>query len=1066
MFSQYSPKELEPAILKYWQEQKVNEKRRKKNLDGPKFYFLEGPPYTSGRVHIGTAWQTSMKDIVLRYKRMQQFNVWDRMGYDMHGLPTEQKVMAKLNLKNKEEIERYGLKKFTDECEKFCSEMMQKMNEDFIRLGISMDFTDPYQPIKKEFMEGEWWLIKKAHEKGRLYQGLRTMQWDAATQTAVAKHEVEYKTIKDTSIYVKFLHQKKPNVYFIIWTTTPWTIPLNLAIMVNPDLTYVEVEVEIKEGNQKENNKENKKENQKENKKETWIVAKELLENVMKKAKIEKFKIKKEYPGKELESQKYHHPLNIQEYLPKELQKNQKLFSILLSSEHVDTSAGTGLVHCAPGCGPEDYEVGHLNHLPPFNCVNEEGFFENFGEFTKWKAKTDDHKFIKAIDNASALIAKESYEHEYPHGERSHEPVIFRTTKQWFFKVEDLKEKMLKANESILWNPAAAKNGFNAWLENLRDNSITKQRYWGTPVPIWQAPDGDYIVVGSITELEELSGKPVKNMHIPDIDKITITKNGKIYKRVPDVLDVWIDAGTASWNCLDYPKNKELLEKFFPADFILEGKDQIRGWFNLLMVASFLAFERPSFKNVYMNGFVTDINGVKMSKSLGNIISPDELIQKYSADVLRYYMFQTNAGEDVNFSWEECELKSRNLLILWNLHKLLINLSHENEVNPFELNPKVMHNLMSVEEEFILSKLNSNIKKVTQLLEEYRLDEIITPIEDLYLELSRTYIQMIRDKSTLGSEEEKQVCTYTIAKVLFETIKMFHLICPFITEAIFLNLKEKFQLKEISLSHYDWSISEEKRINKKLEQEMEIGKNIMQSILGAREKAKLGVRWPVKEVVIITKNEEVIEAVGKLLDIIQKQTNLKLIRVLEQLPGMKIKVKPDFGKIGAKYGPLTPSIITTLTIDSPQTIINHIEKEGAHKFTVEGKEVSIGYDMIIIEREIPNGYQEAEYKNGFIYLNLERNPELEAEGYAREMTRNLQQMRKTAGLQKQDLIILFIKVNDTMKKMLEKYKEEVADKISAREIEIVSVNPIKNYELTTEFTIKNEKFHVWFEKIV
>lgn len=1044
MFTSYNPQELEPAILKYWQEQKITEKRRKKNLAGQKFYFLEGPPYTSGRVHIGTAWQTAMKDIVLRYKRMQNFNVWDRMGYDMHGLPTEQKVMIKLNLKNKEDIATYGVKKFTDECEKFCLEMMHKMNEDFIRLGISLDFSNPYQPITKEFMEGEWWLIKKAYEKKRLYQGLRTMQWDAATQTAVAKHEVEYQTITDTSIYVKFRHKKKPQTYFIIWTTTPWTIPLNLAIMANPDVTYAEVEVG----------------------KETWIIAKELVERVMSKAKIDTFKIKKEFFGKELEGQPYVHCLNTETLLPKELQKNPKLFTILLTKEYVDISTGTGLVHCAPGCGPEDYEVGHLNHLPPFNCVNEEGFFEQFGEFTGLKAKTDDRKFTEAIEKNGALIAKEPYQHEYPYGERSHEPVIFRTTKQWFFKVEDLKEKMLNANEAITWNPGTAKNGFHAWLENLRDNSITKQRYWGTPVPIWQAANDDYIVVGSIAELEELSGKKVKNMHIPEIDNIIITKNGKIYKRIPDVLDVWIDAGTASWNCLDYPKNKELFDKFFPADFILEGKDQIRGWFNLLMVASFLAFDKPSFKNVYMNGFVTDINGVKMSKSLGNIISPDELIKKYSADVLRYYMFQTNAGEDVNFSWEECELKARNLLILWNIHKLLINLAQENECNPFKLSSKTMRNLTSMEEMFILSKLNSTIKMVTRLLEEYRLDEIIAPIEDLYLELSRTYIQMVRDKSNTGTEEEKQVCSYTIASVLLETLKMFHLICPFITEAIYLNLKQQFNLKEPSISHYNWPTSDESFINKQLEQEIDVSKGILQAVLGAREKAKLGVRWPVKEVIIISNNDEIINAIGRVLEILQTQGNIKLIRVLEKLPGIKIKIKPNIGKIGAVYGSLLGQIVSRLTIDSPETIISHIGKEGSHRVDVDGKEVSVTSDMIIVEREIPPQYQEGESKYGFMYLNTERSEELDAEGYAREVARNIQQLRKDAHLQKTDTIYLYLRVSEKLKEMLQAQKEYLEERVGAKEVEIVTIKPIHPYPHQGEYNIKQEKVLVYLEKVV
>ncbi len=1039
-FEQYTPQQLEPEILAFWQKNKVVEKLRKRNQKGAKFYFLEGPPYTSGRVHIGTAWQTSMKDIILRYKRMKQFNVWDRMGYDMHGLPTEQKVMAKFNLKNKEEIEKYGVKKFTHECELFCRGMMEKMNEDFARLGITLDFTDPYQPITTEFMDGEWWLIKKAHEKKRLYQGLRTMLWDAATQTAVAKHEVEYKSIKDTAIYVKFRHAQDPQKYFIIWTTTPWTIPLNLAIMVHPDLDYVEVQAG----------------------KEVWVVGKALAEKVLTKAGFEDVRILRECKGKELEGVKYVHPLAIEKFLPADLQKNKKLFTVLLTTEFVDASSGTGLVHCAPGCGPEDYEVGHFNHLPPFNCVNEGGFFENFGRFSGLKAKTDDRKFIETIDACGALLGKESYVHDYPHGERSHEPVIFRTTKQWFFKVEDLKEKMLKANESINWNPAAAKNGFNAWLENLRDNSITKQRYWGTPVPIWQcAETGDYIVVGSIAELEELSGKKVKNMHIPEIDTITIIRNEKLYKRVPDVLDVWIDAGTASWNCLDFPKNKVLFEKFFPADFILEGKDQIRGWFNLLMVASFLGFDKPSFKNVYMNGFVTDVNGEKMSKSLGNIISPDELIEKHGADVLRYYMFQTNAGEDINFSWEECVVKQRNLMILWNLQKLLLTLSSEIKYNPFTAKKQAD---LGPEEKYIFSKLHTTIRTVTSLLEEYRLDEIVAPLEGLFLELSRTYVQMVRDKSTVGTADEREVCAYTLGRVLLECLKMFSLIAPFISEAIFLNLKEAFKLKEESISHYAWPEVDEKQIDVALEGQLEIVQSIITAASAAREKAKLSLRWPIKEVVVGSSNKDVIAAVNGLKQILLSQINTKSVIVAPLVKGMQRKIKPEYAKIGPAYGKLSSYIITRLAIDSAETVLKHIEEEGVYTFKLEGTEVRVTREMIAIETTVPEPYTAADSKYGLVYVNTERTSALEAEGYAREITRQIQSARKNAGLRKTDEIELVLKVNASLYSSLKVWVREIEEKVGAVAFDVGMVDPKKKYDQRQEFTVKSEKVILWFRK--
>ncbi|HLD39630.1 MAG TPA: isoleucine--tRNA ligase [Candidatus Nanoarchaeia archaeon] len=1045
-FPDYNAQQLEPQILEFWKKNKVLDTLRKRNQKGKKFYFLQGPPYTSGQIHLGHAWNMSLKDMALRYKRSQGFNVWDRMGYDMHGLPTEQKTMARLGLHNKEEIEKFGLKKFTQECEKFCIEMMHKMDEDFQRLGATLDFSDPYQPIKKEFMEAEWWLIQQAHDKKRLYQGLRTMHWDAATQTAVAKHELEYKKITDTSIYLKFQSKEDPKKFYLVWTTTPWTIPLNLAIMVNPDLTYAEVSV---------NN-------------EVWVIAENLVSSVLAKAKAENHKTLRKYKGSELEGKKYLHPLQTQKYLPAELQKNSKLFSILLTKEFVDDSAGTGLVHCAPGCGPEDYEVGYRHGLMAFNCVNESGHFENFGPFNGWKAKSDDKKFIQILNEAQVLVAKESYSHDYPHGERSHEPVIFRTTKQWFFKVEDLKEKMIAANQKISWNPQTAKQAFKSWLENLRDNSITKQRYWGTAVPIWQADDGDYLVIGSVKELEKISGQKVTNMHIPEIDKIVIKKNNKIYRRVPDVLDVWIDAGTVSWNCLNYPQDTKLFKQYFPADFIAEGKDQVRGWFNLLMVASFLAFNKPSFKNVYMNGFVTDVDGEKMSKSLGNIISPYELIDKHGADTLRYYMCQTNAGEDINFSWDECKAKVRSLLVLWNTHKLLINLSKETKVNPFSLKPAAVEKNLELEEKYIFSRLHSVIQQVTTLLDQYRLDEVIAPIEELFLELSRTYIQMIREKSTSGTEEEKQACVYTIGQVLLQSVKMFNIVAPFISEAIYQNLKDEFGAKllpEESIMHCSWPSADKKKINKKLEEHVSLAQGIIQAGLHAREKAKLGVRWPVKEVQVISENPVVKNVVAKLQDVICSQLNAKIVTTAAHSAEMQVKIKPDYAKIGPAFGKLSPQIIAKLALDSPQSIMNHLQKEGKYSFTINNQAVEVTPEMVIAEREAPHNYQLSEYKDLLILVNTERTEELEAEGYAREAARNIQDLRKNAGMQKTDKIILYLKTSLGMQKMLKPLKNEMQLKVGAHVFDLVVVEPQRKYKEGGKFKVKEEEFTAYFEKL-
>ncbi len=846
----------EEEILKFWEKNKIYDKVKKKNSKGKGFYFLDGPPYTSGRVHIGTAWNKALKDCFLRFKRMNGFNVWDRAGYDMHGLPIEHKVEAKFNLKNKEEIKKFGVGKFVNECKKFAVDNMLLMNKDFSRLGVWMDFENAYQTLSREYIGGEWWLVKKAYENNRLYESNKTMAWCAGCASALAKHELEYENVKDNSIYVKFKLIDKKDEYLIIWTSTPWTICYNLAVMINPNFDYARIKVD----------------------KEIWIVAKELVKNLMKEVGKE-YNVVEVVKGSILKGLRYEHPLSkgidFKNLINKNKQKN--MHTVVMSKEYVDLSAGTGLVHCAPGCGPEDYEVGIKNNLDIFNNLDMYGVFpKEMGKLAGFKARSDDDKFIDLLkDN---IIASKKIDHDYAHCWRCKNAVVFRATHQWFFKVEDLKKEMIKLNDKVKWTPEAAYNSFNSWLMNLRDNSITKQRYWGTPLPIWRCDKcKNYTVIGSIKELEKKSGKKLKEPHIPLVDELTIKcKCGSEQKRIPDTLDVWVDAGTASWNCLDYPSKKELFNKLFPADFILEGKDQIRGWFNLLMVASMVAMKKISFKAVYMHGFIQDALGRKMSKSLGNQISPEEIIGKYGADVLRYYMIgAANPAVDLNYNFEDMKVKHRNLIVLNNLASYLINYAGSEKINPSKLKIKER----DLEEMYILSKLHSSIKKQTELFNGYLLNETPLVAEELFLELSRVYVQLIRDKLSVGSERDKKLVLFTLYNSLLENLKIFSPVAPFITESIYQRLRKEFKLKEESIHLFDWPKFDKKKIDTKLEEQVWVIKRVIQDILAERERAGIGVRWPLQDVTILTKDTKIKTSVNKLKKIILKQVNIKELKV-------------------------------------------------------------------------------------------------------------------------------------------------------------------------------------------
>ena len=652
MSEKYTPQEIEEEILNYWKKKKIYSKIVKRNKNGKDFYYLDGPPYTSGKVHLGIAWSKALRDSLMRYKRAKGFNVWDRAGFDTHGLPTAHKVQEKFNIKHKEEIPKFGVDKFVSECRKLSMENKEIMVKDFERLGVWMNFDDAYMTLDNEYMEGEWWLIKKAHENNRLYEGEKVMHWCPSCGTSLAKHELEYDNVNEKSIFVKFKTILGKNQYLIVWTTTPWTIPFNMGVMVNPELDYVKAKIEDTG--------------------ETWIIAKALANMVISGVAEKKFEIIEEFKGKKLQGTRYIHPFYDEiNYHQKTMKENENAYRVILSEEFVDTSSGSGLVHCAPGCGPEDFEIGKVNDIPAFNILDEEGKFpKKMGPFEGLIAKKNDKEFTKALDDKGLLIAETDVEHEYAHCWRCKEPVIFRLTKQWFFKIEDLKEKMRELNKNVNWVPDWAGNRqFDSWLENLKDNSITRQRYWGCPVPIWKCKCGKYEVIGSIKELEEKSKKKApKDLHKPAIDNVTIPcECGEEMHRIPDILDVWVDAGVASWTCLYYPQKKDLFEKLWPADFILEGKDQIRGWFNLLFVASMVSMQKPSYKAVYMHGFINDAQGRKMSKSLGNYILPQEVVEKFGADTLRYYMIgAANPGVDLNYNFDDAKLKHKNLMILWN----------------------------------------------------------------------------------------------------------------------------------------------------------------------------------------------------------------------------------------------------------------------------------------------------------------------------------------------------------------------------------------------------------------
>jgi len=792
-----------------------------------------------------------------------------------------------------------------------------------------------------------------------LYEGLRTMAWDPVFETACAKHELDYKSVKDQSIYVKF-KIVGTNDYFVIWTTTPWTIPLNLAIMANPTVSYARVAVRG----------------------EHWIVAEKLVTSVMSAAGFDEgdYTIAETMLGSELVGKRYEHPLTSLTFPSAE-----RAHTVLASEKYVTDEDGTGLVHCAPGCGPEDYEVGVENGLPAFNPVGTDGSFP--APFAGLKARTDDKEFVRIIEESGALVAKRNYVHDYPHSERSGAPVIYRATKQWFFKISDLRDELVAANENITWQPRGGQTAFKNWLANLRDNSITKQRYWGTAVPIWRNEEtNEVLVIGSIEELEKLSGQTVTDIHKPFIDTITIpsTKHkGTVLTRIPDVLDVWVDAGSAAWNAFDYPRRTDLIESHYPSDFIIEGIDQYRGWFNLLMVGGFLAFGKASFTNVYVHGYINDSQGRKMSKSLANYITPKEVLPQYGVDALRLSLISAaQPGEDISYGVELVEQSYKNLLVLWSTAQYLVDLCATHDLTPVLITDAAA---CGEEERYLLSRMTTATVRATQALERYDISELPREAQALWLELSRTYIQLVREKA---QGDEKQDVANLLYTVLRRTLTLLAPVCPFITEALWQDLNDLTHERG-SVHEALWPVAEESCIDEDLEAAFASLQQLLTAGLAAREKLKQGVRWPLRTLAVRTR-----KPLPEYDALLKRQLN---VRVIEWNPSFTNNgtVEPVFGTLAKTYGKETQRVAKLIT-----------EHQPTPPATIEG--FLIEEQHVKIKTAPVPGYAESTFTEGTVYVEEAVTPELLEEGYARELTRAVQALRKDLGLSKRDRIELHI----------------------------------------------------------
>ncbi len=1019
--------EREKEVEAFWEENKIFEKSIKNRENGPHYMFYDGPPTANGKPHIGHVLTRTIKDMIPRYRTMKGYQVPRKAGWDTHGLPVELEVEKLLGLDGKEQIEQYGLEPFIQKCKESVWKY-KGMWEDFSRtVGFWADMDNPYVTYHDDFIESEWWALKKIWEKGLLYQGFKIVPYCPRCGTPLSSHEVAqgYKDVKERSAIVKFQVVGEENTFILAWTTTPWTLPSNVAVCVNPVETYVKAACANGE---------------------TYYLA-EALTGVLR----DEFTVLGRFSGKELEYKKY-----VPLYPCEKMDPTKDAYYVTCDG-YVTLTDGTGVVHIAPAFGEDDAKVGQIYDLPFVQRVDGKG---EMTEDTPWPGlfcKKADAKILEDLDARGLLYAAPKFEHSYPHCWRCDTPLIYYARESWFIKMTAVKEELIRNNDTINWIPESIGKGrFGDWLKNVQDWGISRNRYWGTPLNIWKCECGHMHAVGSKEELKAMAMDCPEEieLHRPFIDEVHLVcpMCGKPMTRVPEVIDCWFDSGAMPFAQYHYPfENQELFEKNFPADFISEAVDQTRGWFYSLLAISTLIFHKAPYKNVIVLGHVQDKDGQKMSKSKGNAVDPFEALRKHGADAIRWYFYSNSAPWLPNRFHDKAVTEGQRKFLgtLWNTYAFFVLYANIDEFDATKY--RLEYEKLPVMDKWLLSKLNTLIVQCDSNLNEYKITETTRALDNFVDEMSNWYVRRCRERFwAKGMEQDKINAYMTLYTALVTLSKLAAPMIPFMSEQIYRNLVCSIDPSAPESVHLcDYPQANEAWIDAKLEQDME---NLLKVVVmgrACRNAANLKNRQPLAKMMI--------QAPFRLEQfygtIIEEELNVKEVLFADDVRKFTTYVfKPQLKTVGPKYGRLLGKIRPALLALDGNAAMDELNETGALTLSLDGAEVVLTKDDLLIEKVQVPGY--VSETNGDVTVVLDSNltPELVEEGFVRELISKIQTMRKEAGFEVTDHITVGYANNKHIAEIFEKYENEICSNVLA---DALSANVLEGYQ--KEWDINGEK---------